>query len=46
MKEQIEKIMAELSELKCQTEKEVEEARVRFLGKKGEITKRRPASTR
>ena len=25
MKEQIEKIMAELSELKCQTEKEVEE---------------------
>ena len=38
MKEQIEKIMAELSELKCQTEKEVEEARVRFLGKKGEIT--------
>ena len=38
MKEQIEKIMAELNELKCQTEKEVEEARVRFLGKKGEIT--------
>ena len=38
MKEQIEKIMAELNELKCQTDKEVEEARVRFLGKKGEIT--------
>ena len=30
--------MAELNELKCQTDKEVEEARVRFLGKKGEIT--------
>ena len=38
MKESIEKIMAELAELKCATEKEVEEARVRFLGKKGEIT--------
>ena len=39
MKEQIEKVLAELSELKCQTQKEVEEARVRFLGKKGEVTK-------
>ncbi|MBR6247050.1 MAG: phenylalanine--tRNA ligase subunit alpha, partial [Bacteroidales bacterium] len=38
MKESIEKIMAELAELKCATEKEAEEARVRFLGKKGEIT--------
>ena len=38
MKESIERIMAELAELKCATEKEVEEARVRFLGKKGEIT--------
>lgn len=38
MKESIERILAELDELKCQTEKEVEEARVRFLGKKGEIT--------
>ena len=39
MKEQIEQILAELSALQCKTEKEVEEARVRFLGKKGEITK-------
>ena len=39
MKENIERILAELAELKCQTEKEVEEARVRLLGKKGEITK-------
>ena len=39
MKEQIENILAELSKLQCKTEKEVEEARVRFLGKKGEITK-------
>jgi phenylalanyl-tRNA synthetase alpha chain len=39
MKEQIEKVLAELSELKCQTQKDVEEARVRFLGKKGEVTK-------
>ena len=39
MKEQIEQILAELAKLQCKTEKEVEEARVRFLGKKGEITK-------
>ena len=39
MKQDIERILAELAELKCQTEKEVEEARVRLLGKKGEITK-------
>ena len=38
MKERIEHILAELRELKCATQKEVEEARVRFLGKKGEIT--------
>ena len=38
MKEKIEKIMAEIAALKCQTDKEVEEARVRLLGKKGEIT--------
>lgn len=37
-KETIEKVLAELAELKCKTAKEVEEARVRFLGKKGEIT--------
>lgn len=39
MKEQIEKILAELEELRCSTAKEVEEARVRFLGKKGEVTR-------
>ncbi|MCQ2134444.1 MAG: phenylalanine--tRNA ligase subunit alpha [Bacteroidales bacterium] len=39
MKEDIERILSELAGLKCQTEKEVEEARVRLLGKKGEVTK-------
>lgn len=39
MKEKIEKILEDIKVLKCQTEKEVEEARVRLLGKKGEITK-------
>ena len=38
-KEDIEAILAELSELKCKSQKEVEEARVRFLGKKGEVTR-------
>ena len=38
MKERIEKITEELNALQCKTEKEVEEARVRLLGKKGEIT--------
>ena len=38
MKEEIEKVLAELDELKCLTRKEVEDARVRFLGKKGEVT--------
>ena len=37
-KEDIEKIVEDLSALKYKTIKEVEEARVRFLGKKGEIT--------
>lgn len=37
-KENIDKVLSELSELKCRTQKEVEEARVRFLGKKGEVT--------
>ncbi len=37
-REDIEKVLEELSALKCRTQKEVEEARVRFLGKKGEIT--------
>ena len=38
MKEAIEQILAELNNLKANTQKEVEEARIRFLGKKGEIT--------
>ena len=38
MKEAIEQIYQELQELKAATQKEVEDARVRFLGKKGEIT--------
>ncbi|MCQ2157041.1 MAG: phenylalanine--tRNA ligase subunit alpha [Bacteroidales bacterium] len=37
-KEDIERVLAELGELKCKTQKEVEDARVRFLGKKGEVT--------
>ena len=36
--EDIEKILAELSGLNCKTQKDVEEARVKFLGKKGSIT--------
>ena len=39
MKQRIEQILAEINELKCKTQKEVEEARVRLLGKKGEITR-------
>ena len=38
MKEAIEQIFAELAELKAASAKEVEEARIRFLGKKGEVT--------
>ena len=38
-KEDIEAILAEIGELKCKSQKEVEEARVRFLGKKGEVTR-------
>ena len=37
-REDIDKVLAELTALQCKTQKEVEEARVRFLGKKGEIT--------
>lgn len=37
-REDIDKVLSELSELKCRTQKEVEDARVRFLGKKGVIT--------
>ena len=39
MKEAIEQILAELEALKCSSEKEVEEARIRFLGKKGSVTR-------
>jgi phenylalanyl-tRNA synthetase alpha chain len=39
MKEEIEKLMAQVNDLKCKTAKDVEEARVNLLGKKGEITK-------
>ena len=37
-REDIDKVLSELSELKCRTQKEVDEARVRFLGKKGVVT--------
>ena len=37
-REDIDRVLAELKKLQCKTQKEVEEARVRFLGKKGEIT--------
>ena len=37
-KQDIDRILAELGELQCKTQKEVEEARVKFLGKKGSIT--------
>ncbi len=38
MKEKIDKILSELESLKCNSIAEIEEARVRLLGKKGEIT--------
>ena len=38
MKEKIDQILAEIEELKCASMAEIEEARVRLLGKKGEIT--------
>ena len=37
-KEDIELVISELKALRCESLKEVEEARVRFLGKKGQIT--------
>ncbi|MCQ2149751.1 MAG: phenylalanine--tRNA ligase subunit alpha [Bacteroidales bacterium] len=37
-RETIDRLSAEIGELKCATRKDVEEARVRYLGKKGEIT--------
>ena len=39
MKDQIEQLLAEVRNLTCKTEKDIEDARVRLLGKKGEITK-------
>lgn len=39
MKEQIERLLAQIRELDCKTAKEVEDARVRLLGKKGEVTR-------
>ena len=39
MKEKIESLLAEINALACKTENEIEEVRVRLLGKKGEITK-------
>ena len=38
MKQAIEQVYKELEELKCKSLKEVEEARIRFLGKKGSVT--------
>ncbi len=38
-REDIDRIKSELEQLKCKTLKEVEEARVRLLGKKGEVTR-------
>ena len=39
MKEEIEKLMEQVRDLTCANAKEVEEARVRLLGKNGEITR-------
>ena len=39
MKEKIEALLAEIDSLACKSENEIEEARVRLPGKKGEITK-------
>lgn len=38
MKERIEALMAEIEALSCKSEQEIEEARVRLLGKKGSVT--------
>ena len=37
-REDIDRILGQIEELNCKTLKEVEDARVRFLGKKGEVT--------
>ena len=39
MKEAIEQLLEQVAQLKAANAKEVEEARVRLLGKKGEITR-------
>lgn len=39
MREEIERILSEIGKLKCQNEKELENLRVKLLGKKGEITR-------
>ena len=39
MRERIEALLAEIEGLSCKTEQEIEEARIRLLGKKGEVTK-------
>lgn len=39
MREEIERLFAKVNDLKCATAKEVEDARVSLLGKKGEITR-------
>ena len=38
MKEKIEALLAEIQSLSCKTQQDIENARVHFLGKKGEIT--------
>ncbi|MBO4435222.1 MAG: phenylalanine--tRNA ligase subunit alpha [Bacteroidales bacterium] len=38
MKQAIEQVYRELEQLKCKTLKDVEDARIRFLGKKGSVT--------
>ena len=39
MKEKIEALLAEIQSLSCKTQQDIENARVHFLGKKGEITR-------
>ena len=39
IREDIERLLGEIDALKCKTQKEVEDARVKFLGKKGEVTR-------
>lgn len=39
MKEKITALLEQVNSLSCKTEQEIEEARVRLLGKKGEVTR-------